>query len=265
MGSFLSVAVLMIVAMMKLAPVKTWLPDFKFLSKTLTFGLKVYVNHISWLILHAVDRYMIAYMIPNSDRDLGYYAVASQLSAALWILPQSLQAAFLPHLSVTTSNKEQLTVKTVRIIFIALLPIFIGCIIFSPLISVILGEKYILSIVPFRILIIGIMFYGSTRPLSSYLIHQEKPKYDTLASWMGSGLNVGLNWFLIPKMGISGAAMASSASAIFMGAVLLGCFVYETKLPLRSFLIKRSDFREIFKILSNLVSKIKMPADKIRD
>lgn|GEM_PF-5211959 len=263
-GGFSSVVVLMVVATAKRVPLKTWLPDFKFIKRTVMFGMKVYMNTIAWLMLHTVDRYMIAYMIPNSDKDLGHYAVAAQLSAALWVLPQSLQTTFLPHLSVTASNKEQLTVKIVRIIFIVLLPVFIGCIALSPLITVILGEKYTASIIPFRIFIIGIMFYGSSRPLSSYLMHKEKPMYDTMTGWMGSGVNIILNWLLIPKMGIVGAAMASSVSAIFMAAGVLGFFIYETKLPLRSFLFKQSDFYEIFSILNNLVTKLKITADKIR-
>ena len=256
LGSFSFLILFMVVATATKTPISMWRPDFTFFKKSITLGAKLHLNHIAWFIVHTIDRYMIVYLLPNSDKALGHYAVASQFSLILWVLPQSLQATFLPHLSVTKSDKSTLTVKTVRVLLLALLPIFLVLTAGAPLIRVILGRDYAESVIPFMLFLPGMFFFGCTRPLDSYLTHIEKPMYAAVNSWMGAGVNVILNVHFIPKMGICGAAFASSTSAVLMALVTVFCFRYETKLPLREFVLQSSDFALFFGMVSSSFKKI---------
>lgn len=255
LGCFVFMVIYMTSATVVKVPVRTWKPDFCFFKKSISFGAKVYLNHIAWWVLHALDKYMIAYLLPNSNRALGHYAMAAQFSSMLWLLPQSMQTVFLPHLSVTHADKPTLTAKTARVLFIALLPIFLVLTAAAPLIRVILGQDYAESVMPFMLFLPGMFLYGSTRPFDSFLTHSEKPMYAAVNSWIGALTNIGLNFYFIPRMGIVGAALASSLSATLMALIIFGCFKYETKLSLGLFIPRREDFSVIVGILRKLLKK----------
>ena len=258
LGCFVFMVIYMAAATAVKVPVRTWKPDFCFFKKSISFGVKIYLDHIAWGVLHALDKYMIAYMMPNSDRALGHYAMAAQFSQMLWILPQSLQTVFLPHLSVTQANKSILTARTARVLFIALSPIFILLTAGAPLIKVILGQDYAGSIVPFLLFLPGMFIFGATRPLSSYFTHIEKPMYITVNSWIGASTNIVLNLYFIPRMGIAGAALASSISSALMAFITIVFFRHETKLSLRQFVLRKDDFTAILIVLKRFTEKIKV-------
>lgn len=258
LGCFVFMVIYMTSATVVKVPVRTWKPDFGFFKKSISFGVKIYLDHIAWYVAHTIDRYMIAYLMPNSDRALGHYAMAAQFSQMLWILPQSLQTVFLPHLSVTQVDKPTLTVKTARVLFLALLPIFLVLTAASPLIRVILGHDYAESVAPFVLFLPGMFLFGSTRSFDSFLTHSEKPMYAAVNSWIGALTNIGLNFYFIPRMGITGAALASSLSVTLMALITVGCFRYETKLSLRQFVLRRGDFSTILSVLKRFAEKIKV-------
>jgi len=238
-------------------PVNTWKPDFGFFKKAFSLGLKIHLNHVGWIVAHTIDRYMIAYLIPNSDRDLGHYSMAAQFSAMLWLLPQSMQTVFLPHLSVTQADKPTLTAKTARVLFIALLPVFLVLTVAAPLIRVILGQDYAEAVMPFILFLPGMFLFGVTRPFDSYLTHIEKPMYAAVNSWIGAFANILLNLYLIPRLGIGGAALASSMSCALMAIITVGCFKFETKRPMSQFALRTDDVAEIFKVGRALIKELK--------
>jgi len=256
LGSFSIIILYMVAATAAKVQLKTWRPDLIFFKKTFSFGIKVYLHHISWWILHMLDRYMIAYMIPDSNKSLGRYALAAQFATLFWVLPQSLQTVFLPHLSVTKEDKAQLTATTVRVLSIVLLPLFAIMITGAPLIKIILGEDYAGTVVPFMFLIGGMYFSGSFSPLGSYINHIEKPFYNTVVTWTGSAVNIGLNLYFIPKIGIVGAAFTSCVSNILMAFITLGFFVYDTKLSFKHFVHRKNDIRIIMGVLGKLINKV---------
>lgn len=258
LGCFVFMVIYMASATAVKVPVRTWKPDFSFFKKTLSFGIKVYSNHISWWILFSLDKYMIAYMIPNSNRTLGHYALATQFATIFGILPQSLQRIFLPHLSVTQSDKPALTAMTARILSLVLFPIFIVLAVGAPLIKVVLGQDYAGSIVPFVLFLPGMYPGGCATPFSSYLIHIEKPMYNTVVTWSGAAVNIGLNLYFIPRIGIAGAALASSITRALMALGIIGCFKYETKLALSQFVPRRSDVNAIIGVVGRLIQKVRM-------
>jgi len=239
-------------------PVKTWRPDLAFFKKSISLGAKIYFDHIAFLVLHALDKYMIAYLIPNSNRALGHYAMASQFSRMLWVLPQSLQTVFLPHLSITQADKPTLAVKTTRVLFLALAPIFIVLTAGAPLIRVVLGQDYAESVAPFLLFLPGMYLFACVRPFIAYFTHIEKPMYNTVNAWIGALTNIGLNLYFIPRMGIAGAALASSISSALMAFITIVFFRHETSLALNQLVPRRSDVNIVIGIVGRLIQKVRM-------
>jgi O-antigen/teichoic acid export membrane protein len=60
---------------------------------------------------------------------------------------------------------------------------------------------------------------------------QEKVHYATWASGIAALINLGLNFLLIPRIGISGAALASSVSYAFLSLVITWYYLRETHVP----------------------------------
>lgn len=256
MGCFGFTLLYMAVATAVKVPVRTWKPDFGFFKKAFSLGIKIHLSNVAWFLAHTVDRYMIAYLIPNSNRALGHYSVAAQFSSMLWLLPQSMQTVFLPHLSVTHADKPMLTARTARVLFIVLLPIFIVLTAAAPLLKVILGQDYAGAVTPFMLFLPGMLLFGSTRPFDSFLTHSEKPIYVTVNGCIGALTNIGLNFWFIPRMGIAGAALASSLSTSLIALITVGCFRYETKLSLSQFVPKRSDLNMVVSIVGRFIQKV---------
>lgn len=254
---FGSSVIFMVIATAVKVPISSWRPDFGFFKKSLSLGIKVHLNNIAFFAVQTVDRYMIGYLIPNSDKSLGHYALAAQFAQALWLLPQTLQVIFLPHLSVTKADKAILTARTFRTLFIVLLPVLLLSAICSWLIPIIVGPDYKESVLPFLLFIPGVFLLGATRSMDSFLTYKEKPMYGAVNSWIGAFVNITLNLYLIPRAGINGAATASSLSIILMALITIGCFIFETKLSLRHVLPRWSDFIEVLNILRLLWCKIR--------
>lgn len=237
-------------------PLSTWKPDFSFFKKSLLLGIQVYLNSMAWFVASLIDRYFIVYMMPNSDKELGYYSVSAQIAQTLWILPQTMQAIFLPHLSITQANRGILTARVTRLLFVILLPVLAALGIGSRFIPVVLGSEYQRSVMPFVWFLPGMFLFGATRPMDSFLTHKEKPLYGAVNGWVGAIANMILNSYFIPRMGIDGAALASSLSVMLMAVITVGCFKYESKVDFKYFLIKISDFKDLFSISVSLMRKL---------
>ena len=256
LGSFVFLAVYMAIATMVKVPVRTWKPDLAFFTKSITFGLKNYLHHVALFFASRIGIFMVAYLIADSDRAVGHFTLASQFAIMIWVLPQSMQTTFLPHLSVTQADRGKLSVRMTRILFLALIPVFVALVLGSPVIPLLAGQDYAESVAPFVWFLPGMLLLGAIQPLGAYLTYIEKPMYGVFAVWMGAVVNVVSNYVLIPRMGISGAAVALSLSNLMMGVIIVGCFRYETKIPLSLFALRWSDVNEILGMANKVINKV---------
>lgn len=257
LGCLAVLAVYMSVATARQVPVKTWRPDSAFVKKTLAFGLKDHVGSLGFYISTRVDGYMVAYLLPNSDRAMGHYAMAVAFSLIVWLLPNSLQTVFLPHLSATKEDPIAIAAKTGRLVAVGLLPILLLCALGSPLIPVLVGQDYTESVAPFALLLPGLFLFGAVRPHNAYLLYIEKPIYTAIASPIIALINIVLNLVLIPRVGISGAALATSISYGVLGLIQIGCFKYETKVPWSTLIVRPSDVGEAFRLAGVSLQKLR--------
>ncbi|MFH0982614.1 MAG: polysaccharide biosynthesis C-terminal domain-containing protein [Planctomycetota bacterium] len=257
LGCFAVLLIYLLIALATHVPVRTWKPDWAFMKKSVDFSLKVYPRFIAAFFLIRIGQYMIAYLLPNSDEALGHYALASQFALLIWVLPQSLQTVFLPHLSVTHANRAALSLRVTRMLFLALVPVLVLLTLGGPLIPLLAGRDYEASVAPFMWFLPGVLFFGATRPLDSYLTHVEKPFYGSIITAAGSVANVGLNLLLIPAMSISGAALALSLSYFLMSLLTVACFWHESRVSWRRLWVQSSDFADMLRPVRALVVRFR--------
>src|SRR5439155_461651 len=90
---------------------------------------------------------------------------------------------------------------------------------------------FALAVPPLRWLLPGIFTLSIGKVLVAELLAREKPRYTVWASGAAVAANIIGNLLLVPRMGISGAALASSVSYTIMSSLLIWYYLRVTGLP----------------------------------
>ncbi len=103
--------------------------------------------------------------------------------------------------------------------------------------SLVFGLDFIPALSPLRLLYPGVLLLSLSKVLSSYILARGKPAINMWLAVIGVIINLTLNLLLIPRLGISGAAIASSFAygAMFVGG--LSWFLRQNQLATREFIL----------------------------
>lgn len=185
--------------------------DAALLRSSFQFGLKSYSACIfSYLVIKA-DILLINYFIGFTP--VGVYSIASRVADLLLLFPQVVGVMLFPWISAEKEEGSTFMLKVSRGTSWVLLPILLMVFFVSPpVVRLLYGEPFMGSILPIRILLPGMFFYAMMGIYSNYLAGRGFPPVAVLAPMAACAMNLGLNWYWIPKYGINGAALASTIS-----------------------------------------------------
>jgi O-antigen/teichoic acid export membrane protein len=96
------------------------------------------------------------------------------------------------------------------------------------IIRVLLSKAFLGAYVPMLVLLPGVVLLGAGKILSADISGRGFPQYASIISGFSLVITITLDFLLIPRMGIIGAAVASSVSYAFIFALLI-VFYYKTK------------------------------------
>jgi O-antigen/teichoic acid export membrane protein len=191
------------------------IPGRSFPRKEMVFynGLNVVLVFLLMSLFH-VDVLMLRVLTDGPQT--GFYKVALILAEFLWVVPTSMQTVLLHSTSAMWANEgraqiNRLTARVTRytMLFTTLLAIGIGAL--APTaIPVIWPDSYAVAVTPLYLLLPGALGFAIARPILA--VGQGKGELNVLILTTGVAavLNVGLNWVLINRYGILGAAVATS-------------------------------------------------------
>lgn len=230
--------------------------------RLMKFGAPLLLSELSFLLLTYIDRYMIiAYM---GEGALGVYSVGSNLASYVTeILMFSLSYSVIPiYIGIYEKEGKEKTEaflsRCMHYILIAVFAVVAGfTATLEDLLTVLTSEKYVAAAEFSHLILLGSLFLGMNSILRAGL-YLKKDTVSILAIMFGSlALNFVLNIFMIPKYGITGAAIAQLITCAT--AALLTIF-----LSFRHIFIK-VDFKAVLYYLSLsiimyfLVSRIATP------
>lgn len=193
--------------------------DTNLFKKTLQFGLKSYVSNIVGFLLYRIDMFIVNFFLGIVF--VGYYSISVMLAETLWYLPSSVGTVILSHtLNLKESQSNELTPIICRnTIFITIIFAILLLIFGNHIIIAFFGNAFEPSILPLQILLIGVVAMSINKILSNELIARGMPLIGAIAALIALSINLPLNILLIPKLGLSGAALSStiaySISTIF--------------------------------------------------
>lgn len=200
--------------------------DASLWRRTIRFALPAYGGNVAAYLNYRVDEIIIATMLPPEQ--LGFYVIAVGLVERLWILPGAVATALLPHL---TNSAERDPVLSATIARHVMFWVGAGCIfifIFSDMIvEVLFSSAFAPVVAPLRWLLPGIFALSVAKVVLAEVIAQEKPHYPSFASGIAVVANIAANFLLVPYMGISGAALASSISYSLLALMWIWYYLRE--------------------------------------
>ena len=187
-----------------------------YFKDALRYGIKVYLGNIISFFHYRIDMFLINIFL--NPIAVGFYSVAVGISEKIWLVSQSAATVLFPKVSSETDKKrlkEFTPIVCRNILFINSLGAILLFFLSRWLIILLYSKRFLNSVLPFQILLIGAVTIGGYRILTNDLYGRGRPELNIYIGLLSVGLNVILNIIGIPKYGILGAAWATSVSYTF--------------------------------------------------
>ncbi|TCL61804.1 O-antigen/teichoic acid export membrane protein [Hydrogenispora ethanolica] len=229
------------------------------LREMLSFGWQLGLINLVTFLNYRVDMFLVAKFL--GSRQLGFYSIAVSGAEMLWFTSSAIGTAIYARVGMVEHEAaSRLTARAARhTLVINMVLGFLMWLGFEFLLPFVYGEIYRPSLVPFRILLPGVLAYGLAGIFSTFFANQlGKPKFSLLISSISMSVNIIVSLLLIPRLGMSGGAWATTLSYIISIMVLLGIFCRQTKLPLRELLmITQKDLDDYRLLVKNIIAYLK--------
>jgi len=187
-------------------------------KRVLRFMGFVSIGGISGVVFSYVDMIMLGIFLPAEYA--GYYKAATNIVFGIAGLTGIAGVLFPVFTQLESKSLEDAFRKVFRYASILSFPLAVIIAYFSTqIVGVIYGAKYLQASLPLLILS-PIIVFNATNFFGILFGAKEKPEYGTAISIASMVMNVMLNYILILKFGMIGAAIATITSRFFNIAVL---------------------------------------------
>ncbi len=210
-------------------------------QKLFAFAWPVTLFMIFYELMLTTDIYLVKALLKN-DELTGLYNAALTIGRLPYYALYFLTLILLPKVSEAVANKSKaelsaLLTKTIKTIILLLFPTIALIAAFSPsAILLFYGQKFLAAGTTLSILALGMGFYTLYYILAFILNGAGHNKIPMQSALLGVIINFGLSFFLIQKMGITGAAWANNISA---GIIMLW-LIYAVEKKVASFLLPKT-------------------------
>jgi O-antigen/teichoic acid export membrane protein len=200
-------------------------------------GLRGQIGNVAAFFNYRLDVFIVNYFLDPTQ--VGLYAVGVFASEALWQIPQAAAVALFPRTARTIdAGATEFTCLIVRQVF------FLSCIsavalaIASPLaIPLVFGARFAPSVRVIWWILPGTIAGAIAKVAAADLGGRYKLGYASGISLVAFVVTIGLDFLLIPRMGIAGAALASSAAYLVNGGLLLVALRHELRVSWAEFFV----------------------------
>lgn len=191
-----------------------WTFDRRRLAEMLSFSLPLVPSSLGVVLLLYIDRLSINSLMTIAD--VGVYGIGVRIASIATLLVIGLQSALTPLIYATHKDPEtpRKLVEVFRLFCAGALMAWITIAAFSPqLIQVMTTGEYAgaSQVVPYLVLVI---FFAQLYLFAPGLNLARRTVVIACINLAAAALNLGLNYLLIPQLGIVGAAVASVVSTL---------------------------------------------------
>ncbi|MGU8577497.1 oligosaccharide flippase family protein [Clostridium perfringens] len=189
--------------------------DFLLSKEMIKFSIVLIPNSFMWWIMNSSDRIMVTAMLGAAEN--GIYAISYKIPTLLTMITTIFTQAW-AYSAIREADSDDIDAYSNSIynnmVSIVVL-IAIGLLIFmKPFLRVYVAKSYFTAWMYTPFLMVGFVFMTLGSFLAtSYTVNKDSKGY-LYSGTFGAIINIILNWILIPKIGIFGAAIATCISYI---------------------------------------------------
>jgi O-antigen/teichoic acid export membrane protein/SAM-dependent methyltransferase len=230
--------------------------DRTLLREMLGYGFKTQLTQAAYVLNLRLDQLILSLLLP--PKLLGYYAVAATFSGMLLPFSQAIGTVTLPD---TASRDKDSGVKRVvailRVSFLITLVLALGLVVSTAwLLPFLFGVSFRPAITPARILMFGAVLLGMNHVLTQGLLGLNRPGVPALAQTISLGAMVILLPTLVPRFGITGAAITSDVTYLVTFVVLWFHLARHSRLSLRALWPSAGDVRAVMEHIRESLQRV---------
>lgn len=204
--------------------------SLRFLKEILPYGMKSYLACLATYLVLKIDVLMIKYFL--DEYEVGIYSLATSLVELTFMVSSSIALLLFPRLGSLSRFEEKK--KMLKQVYIATIPVMLAIYLAMGIgiryvIVILYGTQYIDAIGIIRMLLPGAFFWSSSQYIFNFLATENKFLSSIIVPVITLILNIATNYYLIPVMGIMGAAAASTISYGVCFAGMLASLIFYIK------------------------------------
>lgn len=193
--------------------IKNFSINKKLMGQMVKYSILLVPNSLMWWIMNSSDRFMVTSFMGESAN--GIYAISYKIPSVLAVLNTVYNQAW-SYSAIhenDSSDKDEFSNKMYNKLFSFLIIVTSALIfIMKPFTRIYVQKAYYESWKYTPYLLIGFFFMALGSFLStSYTVNKDSRGF-LISGTFGAAFNIALNWLLIPKVGIAGAAFATCVS-----------------------------------------------------
>ncbi len=232
-----------------------WRLNLTYLRQSLFYGTKIYLGNITAFINYRLDQFLVVFFL--GPVQLGIYAVAVTLSEGLSLLSGGISTVLLPRIVALedspTVQQETTSLVTRHMVIISAL---ISVVLFFSsdlIVKTLYPEDLQSASLVLKLLLPGIFATSVARILATDVAARGYPELNLYGGTIGIITNLVLNLILIPRLGIAGAAIATSISYSLNSLLKMIIYLRLSKVGIyKVLLIQSSDFVIYKQLILNL-------------
>ena len=220
----------------------------------LRYASLAYVANLAQFLNYRVDIWIVQSL--RGPEDLGLYSLAANLAMMLWLLPRAASSVLMPAMAADGSDvsfHQAARVARILTAMVILITVPVAALagVWLPLLY---GSDFAPSVTPLILLLLGSAPFALCIIQAGVLGGMNRVDVNLKASLVGLVATIVLDFLLIPRYGIHGAAAASAVSYILTTAVVTVAFARIGSISVRStFLPEVADFQYIKNGLKSLL------------
>jgi O-antigen/teichoic acid export membrane protein len=196
----------------------------RFFRAAVSFGARAYAGSFAQFLSYRVNVFFIARFL--GVESVGYYAVALVAAEGLWLVSGSVGQILFPRVAALSSIEgSELSARVTRAVVAGVIVLAAAvALLAEPLITLFFGQAYRPSTAALLWLLPGVVLLSIPKVLSNDLAGRGHPEMGAASAVASLAVNLPLNLLLIPRWGLVGAALASSAGYAAATAMILADF-----------------------------------------
>jgi len=217
-------------------------------GESFRYGLKGYLANALQFLNYRSDVLLVSYLLGTVA--VGWYSVAVSFAEILWYVPTALGTILFPVVATSTiavanTTTARVSRQTVLLMTIASAIVALA----SPwLIPKVFGAEFEPAVNALLVLLPGVLIFSVAKILGNDFSGRGLVVTNSIISGVALVANVALNFVLVPRLGINGAALASTITYTLATITLVILFARHTKTSIgRVVLPENSDLSDLLR------------------